>query len=300
MSFSGNNILISTQKNNKIKYYIPTENEWYKAAFYDASLNNGSGGYWEYATRNNTQPSPVNANSVGDGLSGSFGNFANYNSQAIWNSVAGNVTSVGTNGASSYYGTFDQNGNVYEWTDTIIGSERIIRGGSWNNAGSVLLSSSRSSIPYETSTNSLGFRVATQIQIGLNNFVNITHTNINDITGYGSVNYIYQISKYLITNNEYVEFLNAIAQTDTYNLYNANMSSNSRGGISRFGISGNYSYQIKNNMGNKPVVFVTWFDCARYCNWLSNNKPSGPQGLASTEDGSYYLNGAINGTILKT
>lgn len=300
MSLYGNNSLISIQKNN-IKYYIPTENEWYKAAFYDASLNNGSGGYWKYATKNNNQPAPVSANAVGDGLSGPFGNFANYNNQATWNNVAGNITTVGTNGSSSYYGTFDQNGNVYEWTDTIIGSEeRIVRGGASNSVGSTLVSSFRSSTLSTTSNSSLGFRIATQAQVGLNNFVNVAHTNnANDTTNYGAINYVYQIGKYLITNNDYVVFLNAIAKIDTYNLFNSNMSTNTRGGIDRFGSSGSYTYQAKTNMGNKPVLFVTWFDCARYCNWLSNNKPPGPQNLASTEDGSYYLNGSMNGVILK-
>ena len=48
-------------------------------------------------------------------------------------------------------------------------------------------------------------------------------------------------------------------------------------------------------MGNKPVVYVSWFDCARYCNWLHNNKPSGSQDNTTTETGSYTLNGATSG-----
>jgi len=38
-------------------YWIPTESEWYKAAFYDPTLNSGSGGYWTYATRSSTSVS---------------------------------------------------------------------------------------------------------------------------------------------------------------------------------------------------------------------------------------------------
>jgi len=48
-------------------------------------------------------------------------------------------------------------------------------------------------------------------------------------------------------------------------------------------------------MNNKPVLFVTWFDCARYCNWLHNGKPKGLQNLSTTEDGAYLLNGKIIG-----
>jgi len=62
------------------------------------------------------------------------------------------------------------------------------------------------------------------------------------------------------------------------------------GGITRSGNVGSYTYSVKNQMDNKPVVFVNWFDCARYCNWLHNGKGSG-----DTETGAYTLNGAITG-----
>ena len=32
-------------KNPGATWYIPTEDEWYKAAYYDPTLNSGSGGY---------------------------------------------------------------------------------------------------------------------------------------------------------------------------------------------------------------------------------------------------------------
>jgi formylglycine-generating enzyme required for sulfatase activity len=41
----------------------------------------------------------------------------------------------------------------------------------------------------------------------------------------GAVAYTYRISKYEITNVQYAEFLNAVAATDTYGLYNASMGS---------------------------------------------------------------------------
>ncbi len=30
--------------------FLPSENEWYKAAYFDATANGGLGGYWQYAT----------------------------------------------------------------------------------------------------------------------------------------------------------------------------------------------------------------------------------------------------------
>lgn len=108
--------------------------------------------------------------------------------------------------------------------------------------------------------------------------------NAADTTGYGAVSYQYRISKYEVTNAQYAEFLNAVATTDTYNLYNANMGSNDRGGIARSGSDGSYSYSTKSNMANKPVNYVTWYDAARFTNWLHNG-----QGAGATESGVYDL-----------
>ena len=47
---------------------------------------------------------------------------------------------------------------------------------------------------------------------------------MNDATtGYGSVDYVYEIGKYKVTNAQYAEFLNAVAVPDTYGLYNPQM-----------------------------------------------------------------------------
>ena len=47
--------------------------------------------------------------------------------------------------------------------------------------------------------------------------------NAGDIPGIGSVNNRYRIAKHEVTNDQYAEFLNAVAGTDTNGLYNANM-----------------------------------------------------------------------------
>ena len=44
--------------------------------------------------------------------------------------------------------------------------------------------------------------------------------NAADTTGYGSVAYTYNIGKYEVTAGQYTAFLNAVAATDTYALYN--------------------------------------------------------------------------------
>ena len=112
--------------------------------------------------------------------------------------------------------------------------------------------------------------------------------------GFGSVNHTYRIGRDLVTNNQYAAFLNATAASDPYGLYNLNMSSKTPGGISRSGSSGSYEYLVKAGMGNKPVNYVSWFDAARFTNWLHNG-----QGSGSTETGAYTLNGATSGIITK-
>lgn len=226
-------------RTSQAKYWIPTEDEWYKAAFYDPTLNGGSGGYWSYATQSNTTPTPITANSIGDGSAGNSGNFANFNRTSDWNNDDGNVTTVGTNGGPSYYGTFDQSGNAYEWNDAVIGSnKRGLRGGYWlnllNNDEYRLSTTGRNSQTPSLSNSGSGMRIVTiNNPLQLLNFVNIANSgNNNDSTGYGSVSYDYKIGKYEVTNSEYAEFLNAIAYVDYYLLYDSNMNS-SRAGIIR-------------------------------------------------------------------
>jgi len=56
---------------------------------------------------------------------------------------------------------------------------------------------------------------------------------------FGGVPYEYRIGKYEITIGQYAEFLNAIAKTDPYGLYDTNMSTDGRfAGIARSGSSG--------------------------------------------------------------
>ena len=69
-----------------------------------------------------------------------------------------------------------------------------------------------------------------------------------DPAGYGAVATSFQIMKYEFTNQQYTDFLNSVAATDTYSLYNANMGSNAVGGITRSGQEGSYSYSVKQYM----------------------------------------------------
>jgi formylglycine-generating enzyme required for sulfatase activity len=109
---------------------------------------------------------------------------------------------------------------------------------------------------------------------------------------FGVVDHVYAIGKYEVTTGQYAVYLNAVAATDTYGLYNVNMWTHETGcKIERSGSPGSYTYSVAPEWANRPVNFVSWGDAARFANWLHNRQPTGAQDLSTTEDGSYFLNG---------
>jgi len=108
----------------------------------------------------------------------------------------------------------------------------------------------------------------------------------------GAVDYPFNIGKYEVTAGQYCEFLNAVAKTDTYGLYNTNMWSNTYGcKIQRSGSPGSYAYNAALDWANRPVNWVSYWDACRFANWLHNNQPIGVQDAGTTETGAYTLNG---------
>jgi hypothetical protein len=167
-AYTLNNAIIGSAPavNSGATFYIPTEDQWYKAAYYKGGNTNA--GYWDYATQSDSIPTAVTAGSTGIGSSGSAGNFANYNNAASWNGQTGNVTTVGTNGGASAYGAFDMSGNLFEWNDLTgsAGSTRGLRGGPWNISSASFLSSS-TRVVYDPSFgfDTLGFRLASPVAV---------------------------------------------------------------------------------------------------------------------------------------
>ena len=151
--------------NSGASYFLPTEDQWYKAAYYKGGSSNA--GYWDYATQSDTAPTAVTAGSTGIGSAGNTGNFANYNRAADWNGQNGNVTTVGSNGGSSFYGAFDLNGNLREWNDLTggAGSSRGLRGGLYNSSASVLSSSGRAPTLASSEAVDIGFRLASPVAV---------------------------------------------------------------------------------------------------------------------------------------
>jgi formylglycine-generating enzyme required for sulfatase activity len=104
------------------RFWLPSDDEWYKAAYHQpAEAGGDSGHYWKYPTRSNetpfSEPPPGGSNSA--------------NTCCETGRMATDVGAYLT--SSGFYGTFDQAGNVEEWTEEIIfAANRRLRGGSWN------------------------------------------------------------------------------------------------------------------------------------------------------------------------
>lgn len=114
--------------------------------------------------------------------------------------------------------------------------------------------------------------------------------NAPNADGLGAVPYAYRIGTYEITIGQYADFLNAVAASDPYGLYNEMMATAvTVAGIERSGDSGSHRYRV---IGSplRPITYVSWWDAARFCNWLHNG-----QGSGSTEEGAYPLDGAVDG-----
>lgn len=235
-----------------------------------------------------------------------LGNTANYGKTANWNnSTEGNLTSISgiNNGDPSYYGLYDTFGQLYEWTDTSDIEHpqlKIIRGGSYLDTNIESLKSIKKFLFNEMlSEGCFGCRIASSGNPNnLSNFVevsgNISDSN-NDINLYdncnivdtntevdpktlkniGIVPYLFKISQYPLSNQEYCDYLNSVDPSgQNRDIFDHRMEYHYIGGIRikkpyENPSDGSY-YQTKTNMHNKPVSFISWEKAARYCNWLHN------------------------------
>ena len=292
---------------------------------------------------------------------------------ANFNLSVGSITDVGSNGGPSYYGTYDQGGNVREIMYSGTSSGVAMRGGNFATLtdADALNKSFRSSQSPSAGGPGYGFRLASRENIGKTYRLNLSAGNSISVSGgivhnfqigdplkfasdaglpavvssgvtyyvvatgsttfsvgsgvggapitwnangnnststyssydygsfvrvensgntadgsYGAVNYNYRIGKFEVTNEEYVEFLNAVARNDKavgdasylssvdMGLYDPLMETEApNNGISRNAAFPDYYYAPLRGMNKKPVVFVSYVDAARYANWLHNGKP---------------------------
>ncbi|MDR1283870.1 MAG: formylglycine-generating enzyme family protein [Opitutaceae bacterium] len=129
---------------------LPSEDEWYKAAYYDG---NDAGTYRQY---------PMTGTLVAGTKDN--GGTANYNDGDGYAFPDSYLTEVNhydlVDGANSFYGTYQQGGNVWEWNDAFMYStNRVLRGGAFYDDAGDLTSPWRASNAPVTENSGYGFRV---------------------------------------------------------------------------------------------------------------------------------------------
>jgi formylglycine-generating enzyme required for sulfatase activity len=137
-------------RNQQALYFLPSVDEWYKAAFYDPQ----QGLYWDYPTGSNDPPTPV-ASGTAPGT-------------AVWNQTTG-PADVQLAGGEESAGTVGMAGNVQEWnegpTSLLLPSDnapRAVRGADWGLAanGTGMSSLSAVDLPARLDFSPVGFRLA--------------------------------------------------------------------------------------------------------------------------------------------
>ncbi len=146
--------LLAVNRKSGSKWALPTEDEWYKAAYHK---NNGvTGDYWDYPTASDITPS--NAREL---VAPDPGNCATYYDNGYTGGWPTRYrTEVGEHeNSGSSYDTFDQGGNVFEWNEAVWYSSRGLRGGSFNFAVGSLRASYRDGGFPSYASHRFGFRV---------------------------------------------------------------------------------------------------------------------------------------------
>jgi formylglycine-generating enzyme required for sulfatase activity len=162
-------------RNSGATWFLPSENEWYKAAYYDGN----TGTYSDFPTQTNATPFSDQSPGSGSPDQDNAGNF--YKNDSSANGYDDGYAVTGLPGldltftqnyltnrgayteADSFYGTFDQGGNVAEWTEAFLDMdmlERTIRGGSWFRDEDDLLASFRDGEEPHNLIHTVGFRIA--------------------------------------------------------------------------------------------------------------------------------------------
>ncbi len=136
-------------RNKDAFYFLPSENEWYKAAYY----NPGGTNYFLYPTASSSVPTAVPSGTNAG--------------SAVYYGAASVPAIVDSAGGLSPYETMGQGGNVWEWnesayngTNSSPSEARAIRGGDWFGSEFSLRSSERLDSVPSSEADGIGFRVA--------------------------------------------------------------------------------------------------------------------------------------------
>ena len=235
------------------------------------------------------------------------------------------ATNVGTNGRASYYGTYDQTGNVKQWADipnlgapgfptpSTTGStaQKNVMGGNFDSTEQQIQAAYwQEAVTTESFSFGRGFRLASSSAGPLvrdeNNEFGTAFVVVGDagndpefdFATLGSVDHSFYIQKYPVTVSEYCTFLNSISSTHWIPGWLQKLNDRLRTNkvlidvenqeydwefegypdpfVVRFRRNQDYYYMPYYSSGSRPMILLTWFDCARYTNWKHNGSPDAP------------------------
>ncbi|TWT85340.1 Formylglycine-generating sulfatase enzyme [Posidoniimonas polymericola] len=144
-------------RNRQAFYFLPSADEWYKAAYYDPA----TGVYYDYATGSNDLP---------DGID--FAGDPDFETVRADNYSPAGPNDVTNAGLLSPYGTMGQTGNVVEWEETAFDltndsavEARGARGGAWFETDQWLDAGRRGQGAPNQAYDWVGFRVASRAPV---------------------------------------------------------------------------------------------------------------------------------------
>jgi formylglycine-generating enzyme required for sulfatase activity len=129
---------ITLTRNANATWVVPSEDEWYKAAYYDPETDS----YHMYPNGSDDAPAePTDETTTRD---------MNFGGPPFWQGDQ-YYTAIGETTGHSPYGVYDMGGNVQEWTDTmVLPANRITRGGELFDPETALRTTSQQ--PYDPTT----------------------------------------------------------------------------------------------------------------------------------------------------
>jgi formylglycine-generating enzyme required for sulfatase activity len=148
---------LSISRDFGARVFLPSENEWYKAAYYNPLTQS----YFRYATGSNALPNYL--------VDPQDSNAANYTPggwpNPDYDLAIGHLTDVGAFASThSPYGTFDQSGNIAQWVETtiMVGNSAFkgLRGGAFNYVWDHIANGYRSAGNPVGEFGNVGFRLA--------------------------------------------------------------------------------------------------------------------------------------------
>jgi formylglycine-generating enzyme len=157
-------LLMQVTRDPNAKYFTPTLNEWYKAAYFDPNKNGpGQSGYWLFPTRHDDPP--INVVDAAGMNNGNFFDSAGTGTHGYSIDLPYFRTEVGAFASSpGPYGTFDQGGNLDKWNEATAGSQQMAtRGGSYYKSSGSLSKWDSDAFNSSRGHYGIGFRVASAI-----------------------------------------------------------------------------------------------------------------------------------------